>query len=399
MHYGWVVVAACLVVGLCGYGTYFAFTLFYAHLVAEFGWGRAAISGAMSLGLAVYGLFAFPMGWCADRFGPRPTVIVGGALFGVGTALGGAITELWHLYALYGGLSAAGMGAAWSPLVSTVSRWFDRKRGLAVGITVLGGGIGIFVIAPLTEFLIGQFGWRAAYLWLGAISGGSIVGSALLLVRTPADKGLAPYGASGRSTVPRTNIAATVAFVRDLRFWRMSLTFGLWWFAGAIVYVHIAPFMLEKGLDSRAAALVFTLFGVGNCLGRVAAGVLSDRMGALRVYRLTIGASAALMSAFALADGAPGLLVLSCALGFAAGGALTQFTTVAVALFGTASAGALMGAVLALVGLVGAGGPILSGAIHDASHSYAPAFHVGAAVFLLSLLLSIGLQRRDRRVA
>ena len=87
MHYGWIIVAACLVVGMCGYDTCFSFTLFYEHLAAEFGWSRAAISGAMSVGLIAYGICGFPMGWCADRFGPRPTVVAGGLIFGLGTAL------------------------------------------------------------------------------------------------------------------------------------------------------------------------------------------------------------------------------------------------------------------------------------------------------------------------
>ena len=120
MHYGWIVVAACLLIGICGYGTYYCFTLFYTHLVTEFGWSRSAISGVMSLGLIAYGLFALPMGWCADRFGPRRTVVVGGLLFGSGMALAGTVTELWQLYALYGSLIAAGVGTVWAPLVSTV---------------------------------------------------------------------------------------------------------------------------------------------------------------------------------------------------------------------------------------------------------------------------------------
>ena len=398
MHYGWIIVAACLVVGACGYGTYFSFTLFYEHLADEFGWSRTAISGAMSLGLIAYGLFALPMGWCADRFGPRPTVVVGGLLFGTGTALGGAISEIWHLYALYGGVAAAGMGAVWSPLVSTVSRWFEARRGLAIGVATLGGGSGIFLMAPLAEFLIGRLGWRDAYLWLGVISGGLIVVSALFLIRHPRERGLAPFGSENAATpIPTTDSGAALSsirnFMRDRLFWWMSLTLGLWWFAGAIIYVHIAPFMLEKGLDAGAAALVVTLFGAGNCFGRIGLGAVCDRIGALRTYRLGVGLSAVLMSAFAIADGMASLYVLSFVLGAFVGGSSTQISTVSVALFGTESAGALMGAVLALVGIVGAGGPLLSGIIYDAGQSYAPAFHVGAAVFLLSLLLSLSLRR------
>ena len=78
MHYCWVIAGVCLVIGLAGYGTFFSFTIFYPSLVEEFGWRRAGVSGATSLGLIVYGMAALPMGWCVDRFGPRVTVTVGG---------------------------------------------------------------------------------------------------------------------------------------------------------------------------------------------------------------------------------------------------------------------------------------------------------------------------------
>ena len=401
MHYGWVIVAAGLVVGASGYGTYYSFTLFYTELVAEFGWSRTAVSGAMSLGMMAYGFFGLPMGWCVDRFGPRGTVLAGGLLFGTGTALGTWVDELWQLYALYGGVTAVGMGAAWAPLVATVSRWFEARRGLAIGITVLGGSVGVFLIAPLAETLIAARGWREAYLWLGLISGGLMMGSALLLHRDPADRALCPYGAgNGRTAPPQAPAGAAPPSPEGLRaiagrflFWHMSLAFGLWWFAGAIVYIQIAPFLAEKGFASGFAALALMLFGVGNCAGRIAMGLLSDRIGGAGAFRLSMLTAAAAMSGFALAEGQAGLLAAAFIVGFGFGGALPQLTTIGVELFGTASIGVLMGAVLALVGLIGAAGPLASGLIYDAVQSYAPAFHLGAAVFLAGLLLSYGLRR------
>lgn len=399
MHYGWVIVAASVVAGACGYGTYYAFTLFSTELVAEFGWSRTSVSGAIALGMMAYGCFGLPMGWCVDRFGPRGTVFAGGVLFGAGTALGAWIEALWQLYALYGGVTAIGMGAAWAPLVATVSRWFEARHGLAVGLTVLGGSIGVFLIAPLAEALIAARGWREAYLWLGLISGGLMAGSALLLDRDPADRGLRPYGA-GRAVPPPPHAGTRPpppgglgAIARRLSFWQMSLAFGLWWFAGAIVYIQIAPFLAEKGFPSAFAALALMLFGAGNCAGRIAMGLLSDRIGGARAFRLSMGIAAVAMSGFAVATGEGALSVAAFAVGFGFGGALPQITTIGVELFGNAAIGALMGAVLALVGLVGAGGPVVSGLIYDAVQSYGPAFHLGAAVFVLGLLMSYGLRR------
>ena len=398
VHYGWIIVIACLIIGVAGYGTYFCFTLFYSHLVAEFGWSRSVVSGAMSLGLVTYGLFALPMGWCADRFGPRRTVLVGGGLFGLGTALGAFITEAWQLYALYGGLSAVGMGAVWAPLVATVSRWFDAsRRGTAIGIAVLGSGSGIFFMAPLAEVLIAQLGWRDAYIWLGVIAGSVIILSALFLTRDPAERGVLPYGAtphSSQNTAPDTPLPSISRFARSPLFWRMCLSFGLWWFAAAIAYIQIAPYMLEKGFTSSVAAAIVTLYGGGNCIGRIVMGRLCDTLGPQQSYRLSLVISTLAMAAFAWHDGFTSIAITAAILGFGIGGASTQITTVSIDLFGTAAAGVLMGAVLAIVGLLGAGGPLVSGAIHDATLSYTPAVYMGAAVFLAATILSFGLQRK-----
>lgn len=239
IHYGWVITAASFVIGITAYGVYYAFTLFYPFLVEDFGWSRTAISGALSLGLVVYGTLALPIGWCVDRLGPRITIAMGGLLFGLGTFLGSRITELWHLYALYGGLTAMGMGTAWAPLVSTISRWFVTRRGLAIGIGSLGGGTGVFIMAPLVSYLLVHYGWRQAYAITGILSAALIIGAAMFLWRDPQSKnqGL-PYGAEPadpQAPVPTAPPATGLFLSQAMRtqvFWIYLFMFGIWWFGG-----------------------------------------------------------------------------------------------------------------------------------------------------------------------
>lgn len=408
MHYGWVIVAACLLVGSSGYGAFYSFTLFYPHLVEEFGWSRAEISGAMSVGLITYGVFALPMGWCVDKFGPRLTISLGGVLVGGGTFLGAFVTDIWHLYALYGGIAAIGMGAAWAPLVSTISRWFETRRGLAMGIGLLGGGTGIVVMGPLADALISGLGWRGAYLWLGAITAALMVGGAMLLRREPALMGLEPYGA-GEAKAKREADAAQAALenrppppvynnlgaiVRTALFWRMATTFGFWWFGGAIVFVQLAPFLQEKGFDLSYAALALAIFSAGNGTGKIVIGGLSDKFGSLRTYQAACLFSGLTLAWLAVAGDHYSVLAASFFFGFWFGGASPMLATVAVGLFGVGAAGAMMGATMALMGTIGAGGPLTSGLIFDFAGSYRPAYLLGAVVLLGSALLGFTLQRR-----
>ena len=152
--------------------------------------------------------------------------------------------------------------------------------------------------------------------------------------------------------------------------------------------------MLEKGFTSSVAAAIVTLYGGGNCIGRIVMGRLCDTLGPQQSYRLSLVISTLAMAAFAWHDGFTSIAITAAILGFGIGGASTQITTVSIDLFGTAAAGVLMGAVLAIVGLLGAGGPLASGAIRDATLSYTPAVYMGAAVFLVAIILSFGLQRK-----
>ena len=407
MYYRWVIVFACFIISITGYGTYFSVTLFYTHIVTEFDWSNSLVSGSISLGLIMYGVFALPMGWCADRFGPRITMIVAGLFIGGGTYLGFYISEPWHLYALYGGMTAIGMGGAWAPLVATISRWFEKQRGLAIGIGSIGGGIGTLFYAPLTECLIQEFGWRLAYQWLGIISGILIITAALFLTKDPTTNfywwfyikyklfrkqcpidNAAVVSDALEQTLNTSSSKNLSKIIKDPIFWKMINTFGLWWFSGAIATVTLAPFALEKGFDYELSAAVVVAFALGNGIGRVVMGLAGDAVGELKVYQIgLISAGLATLGLIVAAD-LISIFLLFILLGIGFGGSGTQLTTISIKLFGLEAAGALMGSVLAIIGVFAAVGVFLSGLIHDFTDSYYWSYILCTFVFLLSALLS-----------
>ena len=407
MYYRWVIVFACFTISITGYGTYFSVTLFYTHIINEFGWSNSLVSGSVSLGLIMYGVFALRMGWCADRFGPRITMIVAGFFVGGGTYLGLYISEPWHLYALYGGITAIGMGGAWAPLVATISRWFEKQRGLAIGIGSIGGGIGTLFYAPLTEYLIQELGWRLAYKWLGIISGALIVSAALFLTKDPTTNVYcwfsSKYRVSGKYYLIKRNPISLGAaedginmspnknllkIFKDVVFWKMISTFGLWWFAGAIATVTLAPFVLEKGFDYGVSAAVVVAFALGNGIGRIGMGIAGDAIGELKVYQIGLILAGLAVFHLVFATGLISIFLMFILVGIGFGGSGTQLTTISIKLFGLDAAGALMGSVLAIIGIFAAVGVFFSGLIHDLTGSYYWSYILCSFMFTLSAFLS-----------
>ncbi len=146
------------------FGSYYSFGVFFKPLQDEFGWNRAMTSGAFSictLTMMVFGTFS---GWICDRFGPRVIIVGGSILVGLGLFLSSKIGTLWQLYLFYGVIFAFGLSTATSPLSSTISRWFIKRRGLALGVAAAGVGMGTLVISPLANHLIATFSWQTSYL-------------------------------------------------------------------------------------------------------------------------------------------------------------------------------------------------------------------------------------------
>ncbi|HXH83790.1 MAG TPA: MFS transporter, partial [Candidatus Tectomicrobia bacterium] len=156
-------VATFVTLGLA-YGVWYSYAVFLVALLEEFGWSRSVLAGAFSVFSLMHGAASAPLGWLADRAGPRRIVLAGGALLAVGLALDSVVARPWHLYLTFGVVTALGVAASgWTPAVVLVQRWFPDRVGTALGITSAGIGVGIFLFVPLCQWLIDLVGWRQAY--------------------------------------------------------------------------------------------------------------------------------------------------------------------------------------------------------------------------------------------
>jgi len=157
IFYGWIVVAASCLILAVEWGCQFSYGLFLTELCQEVGWGRAIVSGAYSLFFIWHTVIYFPAGSLNDKNGSRFTLLISIIAVSGGYALMSIINAPWQLYIFYGIVIGTGQGFCYVPITSTVSRWFVKRRGIALGITVAGIGMGTLIIAPFAQFLIARF--------------------------------------------------------------------------------------------------------------------------------------------------------------------------------------------------------------------------------------------------
>src|SRR5262245_39852440 len=202
LHYAWIIVGAVAVIALAASGVRSSFGVFIKPIESDFGWDRTALSIVASIGFIFNGAVGPIMGRAADRWGPRGVLGISAVLLGVGTLGAGIAVSLWQLYLTVGVLMAIGAGGIATSVTATVAgRWFDRHRGLVIGI--FGGAVaaGQLLIVPMAMWLTVTWTWRTALLILGAAFLVGIVPLILTLVRNdPKDVGLEPFGSTAWKT-------------------------------------------------------------------------------------------------------------------------------------------------------------------------------------------------------
>jgi MFS family permease len=233
IFYGWWVVLTCAVGLFWGVPiTVYSFSVFLRPVMREFHIGRAAVSLGFTVQLFVAALSTPLTGWWLDRYGARKVILPFTAMFGAVLFFNKAFsTSLWQFYFFYAALGFLVHGLGPVPYGYVISHWFDRRRGLALGLMMLGIGAGAIIMASFAQQLIIRFGWHTVYAVLGAAVWLVAVPTvAALLKERPQDLSLLPDGAQQRESAAETKapegLLAKEAW-RTGTFWRLAGAFFL----------------------------------------------------------------------------------------------------------------------------------------------------------------------------
>jgi MFS family permease len=389
--YGYFVVGASLCIISAMWAAYYAFGVFFKPVLNEFGWTRTMTSGAFSLALIVNGLLAIVMGGLTDKYGPRIVITLCGLLLGLGFFLMSKMSALWHIYLFYGIFIGAGMGGSFIPLLSTVARWFFKRRGMMTGIAAAGTGIGALIGPPVAVRLISVYGWRVSYAILGSIILSVVVLSAQIIKRDPTQVGQVAYGAD---QVEQKGLDLGVGgfSVREAvytsQFWVFFATGFCYGFCVFTILVHLVPHAIELGISAIRAANLIAMIGGLGILGKVLLGRAGDIIGSKQTLMLGFILMSVALIWLVPAKMAWMLFSIAGIFGFAYGGCAVSHSPLVAKLFGLRSHGLIFGVFGISVSIGGAIGPLLTGYMFDVTNSYKMAFLICAVISFSGIILT-----------
>ena len=405
IHYGWVVVAGAFLATTVSGGLFYSFGVFFQPLQEEFGWTRATTASINTVWLISFAVSGYFMGWLTDRGGPKFAMLLGAVLTGAGLVLTSRAASVGHFYLTYV-ITGIGTAATWSPPLAVVQRWFDKKRGLALGIVASGVGAGTMILSPLLSWFISFYGWRNAYIGLGVLCCVAMALAALALIQSPQEKGTLPYGAApqrmtatihnsenqqGEAPADKEHwmigaAARTKAFYCILGIYILSLV------PPYVISAHIVRFATDKGVTALVAASALGAFGIGGTIARVGGGAVSDVLGWTKGIAIFSFLTAAPVFVLIGAQGTAVIFGAMLALGVFSGARVPLIPGLLGHYFGTDYLARLIAITHGLAVIFASGSPVLAGFIFDRTGSYAIPFSIAGfcavGAGLLALLIN-----------
>jgi len=368
-----------------------ALGMFTISLEMEYGWSRTDIALATSIFTITQAILNPALGKMIDRHGAKEILIPTYFMFGLFLALIPlVVAELWHIYAIFAMMGIVAGGCSAIPYLRLAAAWFVKNRGLALGITMAGGGLGYTYVAPLMRYMIDNHGWRSGYYTLSAIV--IFIGIPLIyfvLRNKPSDMGLMPDGAEAEpneelensrseNEIPLTDILSNPTF------WKLYIIFVLMTFCLYGLLLQYVPLLEGRGMDSTSTALAFSTIGTTMIVARIVIGYLLDKIYAPKLAMICLLFSACGVAILATGTAGPTVFITSLLLGFSIGAELDLLAYLITRYFGLGSFGMIYGMLFTafLVGVTT--GPIAYAGTFDMFGSYTNILIAATAILILA---------------
>ena len=398
LFYGWYIVAAGLI-RLYTFGfVQFGFTAIFEPIVAEFGWSHAQVSIAASLRGLEIGLAAPVMGFLVDRWGPRKLVFAGGIILAGSCFLLTGVSSLSMFYVSFFLLSVGMSTTTNTVIMTSVTRWFRKNLGLAIGISACGVGLGGLMV-PILTWMIDVMQWRTTVFAVGLGMLIIVIPLSLVLRYKPEDYGYLPDGkvveeTSGSGIKGSTkNVEINVPYKKALTsraFWDITIASTCMMFLMSAITTHIMPYFTTIGIARYTASMVASALPVVSIVGRLSSGWLCSRFGMKNVFTVSFIFLAAGTILFAFVDLFPAVLLVLFIISFslAWGAIVTTRISLQQHYFGKEAFGAILGSLSGVMMLGNMTGAFFVGWIFDAYGDYRYAWLMCGVIGLIGIIMA-----------
>jgi MFS family permease len=399
---GWLTVVVCLLGISTGPAAFGLASLFLlgGPIGQEFGWSSTAISTAVSV-MMLCTAFSLPfVGRLVDRFGVKQVLVPSVVIFGLCLVAGSLITEYWQFIAVYVAMGTIAVGTNSVPYMRVLTSWFDRRRGLAIGIAGSGTGLGFGYVPLVTEQLVSHYGWRGGYVGLGLIMLVFTLPMILFLLHEkPQTFGLHPDGASTdeRAVQPATSGDTLAEAIRRRDFWTLIAIFAGLAFVLYGLIPHMVPILQDRGMPVNQAAWIASAFGWSAFGGRLLIGFLVDRYDARHIAFTFFSLSALGLVLLAVPGPTWALAVAAILLGVSLGAEVDMLAYLTSRYFGLKNFAQIFGVMFSAVMVAMSLSPLAFGAVYDYTGSYRSILALGVPLCVLAIVLVLMLRPYGER--